>query len=173
MIPFTKLNQLFWGTIYWSRAHLSILSREDLTASQNLRLGNTFTQQLSQWHDKSEVVRHLFLNELLSFLRMHMHEVQLRRYWPPERINIPDIGLWWDHTKTKKMITLLISFLFRSQTKVMYFLTVLILTTLDSPIWQNNVEGKSPPQESFPAPRLSTSSEDHGAVRSQGAQAAD
>lgn len=113
MISFTKLNKLFWGTIYWSRAHLPILSSEDLTASQTLRLGNPFTQQLSQWHDKTEVARHLLLNELLSFLRMHMHEVQLRRYWPPERINIPDIGLWWDHTKTKE-ITLLTSFLFRS-----------------------------------------------------------
>lgn len=114
MTPFTKLNKLFWGTIYWSKAHLPILPSEDLTASQTLRLGNPFTQQLSQWHDKREVARHLLLNELLSFLRMHMHEVQLRRHWPPERINIPDIGLWWDHTKTKEMITLLTSFLFRS-----------------------------------------------------------
>lgn len=47
------------------------------------------------------MVRHLFLNELLSFLWMHVYKVQLWRHGSPERVNIPSVGLWWGYTKTK------------------------------------------------------------------------
>lgn len=36
---------------------------------------------------------YLFLNELLTLFWMHLHQVELGRNWPPERINITDVGL--------------------------------------------------------------------------------
>lgn len=99
-----------WLTHYFGELSIDqgpiILSLERIiTESQNLRAGNRlqiiYPNDMTK-QNKTVVVRHLFLNELLSFLWMHMYKVQLWRHGSPKRVNIPNIGLWWDYTKTKK-----------------------------------------------------------------------
>ena len=104
------------------------------------------------------MVRHLFLNELLSFLWMHVYKVQLWRHGSPERVNIPNVGLWWGYTKTKtefKWPNSNSHFLIpqRADKHVMYFLMFYILTISPPGQILQNPRDKAPPQESFKLPK--------------------
>lgn len=121
------------------------------------------------------VVRHLFLNELLSFLWMHVYKVQLWRHRSPERVNIPNVGLRWGYTKTKTEFKRLHSdshFLIpqRADKHKLYILMVYILTISPPGQTLQNPRSKPPPQESFKLPKTNTLSQSQVPHQEQGSQ---